>query len=345
MRIKLVKSLKGGEVLAQPVLTEEKEILIKKGTVLKVEYLDLISFLGIDTVCIEDPYLPYEQPHPMLSKEKLGTYIERIKKILERHIYSEKRGLKDIEQVAKDLIIELENADEKIVVDMKERGGNLYEHTIMVALLSLMVAKRLKLSDEEIYDLAVACLLHDLGLRYITVPYSNYDVENSSVSESNEFKKHPVLAFSALESEDWMSYKSKKMILSHHERRDGSGFPLKQKIKDIEYNILQACDAFDSMISGTECKRNNVQMAMEYLVEASDERFDKKVVKVIEKMVARYPIGTRLRLNTGENAVVIMQTEDSTHPVVTVLDQEENITDLQYDLNKSRKVTILQVID
>ena len=50
MRIRQVKSLVGGETLVEPVITKEKEILISGGTVLKPEYLDLISFLGIDTV-------------------------------------------------------------------------------------------------------------------------------------------------------------------------------------------------------------------------------------------------------------------------------------------------------
>ena len=50
MRIRRVNTLVGGETLAEPVITEEKETLISKGTVLKPEYLDLLSFLGIDTI-------------------------------------------------------------------------------------------------------------------------------------------------------------------------------------------------------------------------------------------------------------------------------------------------------
>ena len=45
MIIRQVKSLVGGETLAEPVITKEKEILISGGTVLKPEYWDLISFL------------------------------------------------------------------------------------------------------------------------------------------------------------------------------------------------------------------------------------------------------------------------------------------------------------
>ena len=70
MIIRQVKSLVGGETLAEPVITKEKEILISGGTVLKPEYLDLISFLGIDTVCIEDPYEAFETTHLIINEER-----------------------------------------------------------------------------------------------------------------------------------------------------------------------------------------------------------------------------------------------------------------------------------
>ena len=72
MRIQLVRTLQGGEKLAGPVITKENEILISEGTTLKTEYLDLISFLGIETVCIEDPY---EEHHMILSVTKNGKNI------------------------------------------------------------------------------------------------------------------------------------------------------------------------------------------------------------------------------------------------------------------------------
>ena len=343
MRIKLVKSLHGGEILAEPVITEEKEVLISAGTKLKTEYLDLISFLGIDTVCIEDPYIAFESPHQMICENNKNEYISRVQAVLEKHTYDGKENLKKIESVADDLMHELMVADDSIVIDMDERNGNLYEHTIMVTILSTMIARKLKLKEEQIYELVLGSLLHDLGLRYITVPYINCDLTSES-SEVFEYKKHTILAYSALENETWINTNVKRMILSHHERKDGSGFPLKQKVKDIECNILQVCDVFDGMISGVECKRVSVQSALEYLVETSDVLFDKRVVKVLEKLVARYPVGTVVKLTTGENGVVISQTSDSVHPVIAVLDPNEKISDVVYDLSKSKKVSILQVI-
>ena len=343
MRIRQVRALKGGELLAESVLTEEKEVLISKGTVLKPEYLDLLSFLGVDTVCIEDPYAEFEEPHQFMDKEVILNYVNRVQKILENHIYNGTSDLCSIEPLANDIIKDMMAVEEGIVIDFEERSGNLYEHTIMVTFLAIAVAKRLKLSEQEIHTVALGSLLHDLGLRYITVPYINYDPEKSTATEAFEFKKHSILAYSALENEHWLSANAKKMILAHHERRDGSGFPLRQKTREIECNILQVCDVFDCMVSGMECKRTNVQSALEYITEAADVLYEKKVVKAIEKIVARYPVGTKVKLNTGSNGIVISQTEDTNHPIVAVLNEDGTLSSTYHNLKKDKKVSILGI--
>ena len=213
-----------------------------------------------------------------------------------------------------------------------------------MTMLSLVVAKMLKVKEESYIDIAIGALLHDLGMRYITVPYINFDMDHRPASEVFELKKHTILAYSALEGEDWISPVSKKMVLSHHERKDGSGYPLKQKTKDIECNILQVCDAFDCMISGMECKRISVQQALETMIEAADLLFERKIVKVLQKIVAYYPVGTKIRLNTGETGIVVCQTDNSIRPVVAVLDQDNQMTEIRYDLAKNKKISILQLV-
>ena len=118
MIIKHVKNLTGGEVLAEPVITKEKEILIAESTELKPEYLDLLQFLGIDAVCIKDPFAAFERPHLFLPKEKTKEYIERIRKILESHIYDEKDGLKETESLAEEILIQIKEIATNQVFDM-----------------------------------------------------------------------------------------------------------------------------------------------------------------------------------------------------------------------------------
>ena len=90
----------------EPVITKEKEILISGGTVLKPEYLDLISFLGIDTVCIEDPYEAFETTHFIISEERKQYYVSEVQKILENHIYHGKNSLNKMTDLANEIVRE-----------------------------------------------------------------------------------------------------------------------------------------------------------------------------------------------------------------------------------------------
>ena len=101
---------------------------------------------------------------------------------------------------------------------------------------------------------------------------------------------------------------------------------------------MQVCDAFDCMISGMECKRISVQQALETMIEAADLLFERKIVKVLQKIVAYYPVGTKIRLNTGETGIVVCQTDNSIRPVVAVLDQDNQMTEIRYDLAKIKNI-------
>ena len=343
MKIRPVSTLKGGERLSEPVITEEKEILIPKGTVLKPEYLDLLAFLGIEAVSVEDPFAEAERPHWILSEEKTNWYIDQVKDILEGHIYQEKHSLIRLKPLSEEIVEDILQADEEMVIDVQERNGNLYDHTIMVTMLSVMVARKLKATKEFLRELALGCLLHDLGLRYITVSYINLDMEKRLASEVFEFKKHTIQAYSALEGESWIGSNAKRMILSHHERKDGSGFPLRQKSRELNCNILQACDIFDCAISGVECKRITIQEALQYLMETADVLFEKRIVRILVNLIGRYPVGQRLRLTSGESGVVLEQTEHSIYPVIGVLDEKGRLTGKSYRLKKDDKLSILQL--
>lgn len=197
--------------------------------------MDLISFLGIDTVCIEDPYEAFETTHFIISEERKQYYVSEVQKILENHIYHGKNSLNKMTDLANEIVREITEEEQPKVIDIEERNGSLYEHTVLVTMLSLVVAKMLKVKEEPYIDIAIGALLHDLGMRYITVPYINFDMDNRPASEVFELKKHTILAYSALEGEDWISPVSKKMVLSHHERKDG--FRLSFKTKNKRYRV------------------------------------------------------------------------------------------------------------
>lgn len=324
MRIRAVSKLIGGEILAEAILTREKEILIPKGTELKSEYIPLIQSLEIESLMLEDPYEDYEKPHFIIQESSIKKYTESVRKLMEGHIYHENdKSLKIFEVIANDIVKEINSSTAEAILDMKERSSNLYEHTIMVTLLSVLVGKKLKLDEQRLYNLALGCLLHDIGLRYVTIPYEGRDLTTVEPAEMFEYKKHTILGYSALQDEKWIPQISRKMILSHHENMEGTGFPMKQKYKETECRIIQACDAFDCYISGMECKRMSVQEALDIIIGNAGKKYDKAVVDNLVSTVAKYPVGTTVKTNVEERGVVISQTVDPENPIIMILNTDE----------------------
>lgn len=324
MRIRAVSKLIGGEILAEAILTREKEILIPKGTELKSEYIPLIQSLEIESLMLEDPYEDYEKPHFIIQEDSIKKYTESVRKLMEGHIYHENdKSLKIFEVIANDIVKEINSSTAEAILDMKERSSNLYEHTVMVTLLSVLVGKKLKLDEQRLYNLALGCLLHDIGLRYVTIPYEGRDLTAVEPAEMFEYKKHTILGYSALQDETWIPQISRKMILSHHENMEGTGFPMKQKYKETECRIIQACDAFDCYISGMECKRMSVQEALNIMIGNAGKKYDKAVVDNLVSTVAKYPVGTTVKTNVEERGVVISQTVDPENPIIMILNTDE----------------------
>ena len=324
MRIRAVSKLIGGEILAEAILTREKEILIPKGTELKSEYIPLIQSLEIESLMLEDPYEDYEKPHFIIQEDSIKKYTESVRKLMQGHIYHENdKSLKIFEVIANDIVKEINSSTAEAILDMKERNSNLYEHTVMVTLLSVLVGKKLKLDEQRLYNLALGCLLHDIGLRYVTIPYEGRDLTAVEPAEMFEYKKHTILGYSALQDETWIPQISRKMILSHHENMEGTGFPMKQKYKETECRIIQACDAFDCYISGMECKRMSVQEALDIMIGNAGKKYDKAVVDNLVSNVAKYPVGTTVKTNVEERGVVISQTVDPENPIIMILNTDE----------------------
>jgi putative nucleotidyltransferase with HDIG domain len=228
---------------------------------------------------------------------------------------------------------EFETIKENTVVDMNERTANLYEHTVMVALMSVSIARRMGIERQKQYNIVLGCLLHDIGLRYITTNYMDWD--GVDPLEAFEFKKHTLLGYSALDEEKWIPDISRKMVLFHHERIDGSGFPMRRKNRELEVRIIQVCDAFDSAISGIECQRISIQKALLQIQKEAGKKFDAKVVDVLLSMIAYYPVGTTVRLDNHAEAVVVSQTLDPKNPV---------IMELPVNPERKKNIPILQII-
>lgn len=145
---------------------------------------------------------------------------------------------------------------------------------------SRMLADKLGLNEEEKKNLIYGAYMHDIGKINISK-----DILNKRMGLTNEeweiLKQHPTEGVEIIKSVDSLQSIS-PVILYHHERYDGKGYPENLKGDDIPYNarILTVVDSFDAMTSERPYnKRKSYGEAIEELKRCSGTQFDPKIVE------------------------------------------------------------------
>ncbi len=347
---KKVEELDGEEILAKPLMTWDYQIILPAGAVLKRDYIERIKDLGIQEVFVKQ-----EKTHAneivILKSDIENSVREKVKDILERHTYQNNQELEELSKTADNIIATILEEDRVVekIFDIRERSTDIYEHSISICSLSILTALKLKTDKSKIHDIGVGCLLHDIGLRYTTIDFTKKNIEELSPQELSEYKKHPIYGYSSLKNETWISDLSKNIILSHHERLDGSGFPLRTREIAPESRIVNVADAFDEMICGITCEQRKVHEAVEYLKNFRGIKFDEKAVDAFLSFTAVYPAGSRVLTNEGEEAVVVSQNRDfQDRPVIRIVrDREGRMLkdEVLKDLLKIHNIFIDKVLD
>ena len=314
MKTVSVNELTGGEYLAKPVKLADNQTLFYEGTCLYMKHIEALVSHDIKEVVIFEPTALSPKEKKVIKEQLKADCSKKIQDVMERYVTYDS-GIEEISETANRIVEDMFSREEVVdrVYDIRERNGDLYDHSVMVATLSILTALKMNLSQWEVYDIGVGSLLHDMGLRYLSVPYQDVDVEEEFDPESLfEYRKHTLYGFSSVEKETWMSNESKKIILFHHERMDHSGFPFKQIVMPISVRIVAIADAFDDILCGIGVKRGNVRQALDYVRNGRDILFEGRIVDYFLEFIAAYPVGTTVVTNRGDEAVVIEQNEHFT---------------------------------
>lgn len=342
MKLVTVEDLKEGDILANDVLLDDYTVVIAKGTEIKNQYINKLRELEIFTVYIEDedtkkediknPEPKKEQPKKEQSKKeqpkktqvKSKLAIEqiidlrddvtdsvktRIKDILELHVYQHTEGLEKITEAAQNIISDIIEDDEVIerVYDVKERSADIYEHSLQVCTISTLIALKLNMTKEQVYDISVSALIHDLGLRYLVIRYENQDIHLLPSKDQEEYKKHPIYGYTAIKNETWLSDTAKDIVLNHHEKLDGSGYALGSNNVSRMAQIVGVCDEFDELICGIGKAGVRVHEAINNIRNYSGIWYDSDIVDSFLQLIAVYPVGSTVKTNQGETGVVLKQ--------------------------------------
>jgi HD-GYP domain-containing protein (c-di-GMP phosphodiesterase class II) len=357
MRYYVVSGLKKGVTLAQPVFGERSEVVYSDGQRLMQKEIDMISRLGYPGVYVEDPRTVEVVPQLLLPRELYLGAVAALKYFMDMAKHGE-RSLKnraaDIERqrnVVSPIIEVLKQKKRRIIECVEGKPFREYDnyHAVSVMVLSLLVGIEGGMTDEKLYELGVAALLHDIGNAFLPAEILGRPGELTD-EEYELVKKHVQMGYEYLHGYHELSPEASMGALQHHENYDGTGYPNKLKRKQISLvgRIIAVADVYDALVSRRPYRAAKyANEALDVLEQASDRKFDPDIVNVFMKFVAPFPGGVPVLLTTGEQAIVCHNYAESLRrPKLLLL--EGNKIGEYLDLSKDpglEKVKIRKIVE
>jgi len=191
--------------------------------------------------------------------------------------------------------------------ELKKVDDYTFEHSISVCVLSLVIGISMNYGTDKLNEIGAGAILHDIGKLKISREILQKPSE-LTYAEFNEIKKHTLYGYQFLKNTPGISPVAAYIALSHHERYDGSGYPMQLKGDKINKlaRIVAVADVFDALSSDRVYRKKlRPQEIIEYFTETGSHNFDPEVVDIFVSLVSMYPAGTNVVLNTGERGVVV----------------------------------------
>lgn len=337
MRFIPVTHLKGEEVIAINISNANMQILVRKGSKLSQKMISRIRQYGIHSVYIEDDFMKAyceEDLKDTIKPQLRNTSVFNIKTSFDRfqsRVSQQKKSLKygktgealfqDIKNISSDLIQEIiYSKNTKVAMnDLKTLIDYQYEHSVNVAVLSLIIGVELGLSPKELEDLAYGALLIDVGSQGLNNqllqkprPYTHHEKE--------EIQKHVDMGYDYVNGNTLFNGHVKNIVLQHHERLNGSGYPKGLLNEDIHplAKIVMIADVYDALTSDRPYRAAYRQHeAVEYIMAHADSLFDFKIANVFSRKIVPYPIGTYVLLSNEQKGIVTRNNPN--HPLRPII--------------------------
>ncbi len=291
MKKVLIDNLKGGEILAQEVWDDNGTQWLSEGTTYKTSYLDKLVSLDVEYIYIKegetaDNFIIKRDFNPEIlrgkSKEVIDRQLLRFKKNGSINVYKFEKLVFDItsEMMQSNKIIEN-------IYNMKSYDNYTYEHSLNVTVIAIMISKQMELSKYDIYENAMGCILHDLGKVEISQKILSKPATLTR-DEFNEIKKHSINGYNIVKDNRHLSKEIKEIILTHHEKLDGSGYPLGISGDQISLGsrVCSIADVFDAM-----CSERPYKVAVPFaesirsMTTCMHKQLDMEICKVLENIL------------------------------------------------------------
>lgn len=337
-----IDQLREGMMLDRDVYLYEyktcKVAMLRSGQILTDSYIAKLNELNILGAYIyTNGKEELEELHSPIRHELKEEAISSVQQVFSMfHQTAHQVNINCINQtmeVSKKLVTAMKNNREAklSIASLKLYDDYTYNHSFGVSILAIAIGLSLGLRTGDLYDLGFCALLHDIGKMDVPIEI----IAKPAKLTKEEFtivKQHPEKGAEFFLKHRLASPRICAGVLTHHEKYDGTGYPRGLSGDQIPLfgRIISVADVYDALTSVRPYRDPSPPSeAIEYIMGGCDNAFDSSIVEAFLKKVSPYPIGSCVKLSSGEIAIVVEQNES--HPLrpnVRLFENPERVLNL-----------------
>lgn len=239
------------------------------------------------------------------GESKMGKVVQGVLEKLEK--IQSREGTKAGATILE--VIEREGGNTATILllnSLKEYDDYTFTHSVNVAVISAAIAKSLAFTEEFVDTIAHAALLHDIGKLYVKRDII-HKCGRLTPAEWQAVKRHPVDGERILR-EERLDLVSRRVAYEHHMRHDLTGYPTPKGGFEVHKasEIVRIADSYDALTTKRPYRKQiNPYDAIKLMVKGSGSEFQKDYFDAFLRVLGNVPIGSVLKLNSGETVLVV----------------------------------------
>ncbi|MBW9156704.1 HD-GYP domain-containing protein [Clostridium tagluense] len=333
-----IYELKPNMILAEDLILNGLNLLTKESALNSSIIKKILDFYPSNTISINDFEQAMEEPisQRLTQTEKvLNNFSNRINNFLNSIDNNPELDLTEIRVMSKEILDDFNDYSSilKSISSSRNIDEYLIRHCVNVAFLSSMLGRWLNLPNRDLTLLTYSAFLHDIGKTKVSPSILNKSSKLTNL-EFEQIKKHSVYSYEFVRNIPYLDESVSLGVLMHHERIDGSGYPLHLKEDKISVfaKIIGIADMFDAMTADKVYgKKQNPFVALEIMQHDCMGLFDYNYLTTFITQMSNYYTGEMVKLSDGSIGKVIkIDINNISRPLISI---DSNFIDLSIEKN------------
>ncbi|MEJ8554769.1 HD-GYP domain-containing protein [Tepidibacter sp. Z1-5] len=303
-------------------------VLLQENVKLNLNYIKQLDSKNIQYIYISDEISEGIEPNDTISIEKY----REVKEVIKDQFNMAKKGkniglnMNIINNTISELLDTITSKRDisYSINEIRMSDDYLYEHSLNVMVSCLYTGILMQYDKMKLQKLALGAILHDIGKVFVDSDILNKPGKLTS-EERVEIEKHPELGYRYVSDNygNEISALSKQIILQHHEKWNGKGYP-NQLSGDLIYEMARICsvaDVFDALTADRVYRKKiPIYKASEYIYSLGYNDFDFDIVKLFLSRIVKFKQGSIVKLSDGAKGIVYDQNKHMLdRPIIKLL--------------------------